>query len=93
MQIINLQHVIPYRKWDYPSHSYKMILIPTKYNVKTFSEDLEEIINCAQCYKELPIGECYTSLEIHSRVGFGYCVCESCYEEEWERRRKYKNED
>ena len=93
MKVINLEPLSPYMKWDYRSHSYKKILIPSKYNLKIFSEDLNEIVNCAQCQKELPFGESYTSLEIHNHVGFGYCVCENCYEEEWKRRMKYKNED
>ena len=52
------------------------------------NDDLEEIVNCAQCGKELKYGDCYTSLEIHTDMGMGFAVCEDCYEEEWQRRKK-----
>ena len=42
----------------------------------------------AQCGKELKYGDTYTSLEIHTAMGFGYGVCEDCYEFEWKRREK-----
>ncbi len=30
----------------------------------------------------------YEDLEIHTAMGFGYGVCEDCYEFEWKRREK-----
>jgi hypothetical protein len=44
------------------------------------------IVNCACCGKRLPFGECYTSREIHTGLGFGYAVCGDCYfhKESWE---------
>ena len=81
------------KKWDYPSHSYFSIPITSRepLNIKTYSEDMNEIVNCAQCLKEIKIGDSYTSKEIHTDLGFGFAVCEDCYEKEWERKRKYED--
>ena len=81
------------QKWDYPSHSYFSIPITSRepLNIKTYSEDMNEIVNCAQCLKEIKIGDSYTSKEIHTDLGFGFAVCEDCYEKEWERKRKYED--
>ena len=81
------------QKWDYSSHSYFTIplISRTPLNLKTYSEDMNEIVNCAQCLKEIKIGDSYTSKEIHTDLGFGFAVCSKCYEEEWERKRKYED--
>lgn len=78
-------------KWNYETHEYDPYEIPDEWNVPLITE-LEEIINCPHCGREVKYGETYTSKEIHNKVGFGYPVCDKCYEEEWERRRKYKDE-
>jgi transcription elongation factor Elf1 len=54
--------------------------------------ELDEIINCADCGKQVTYGDCYTSLTIHTNTGMGYPVCEKCYEKEWEERRAVKDE-
>ena len=54
--------------------------------------DLYEIINCADCGKQITYGDCYTSLTIHTNTGMGYPVCEKCYKKEWEERRAVKDE-
>lgn len=68
-------------KWNHESHAYEKCDIPPK--SKSYSEDMSEIVQCAQCGRELPFGETFTSMEIHTVMGFGYCVCERCYSEEW----------
>lgn len=93
MKDIHNMLLIPYQKWNRRTHKYDFYFLPAEYNLKTYCEDLSELVNCAQCYKELPMGECYTSLEVHDILGFGYGVCNECYEREWERRRMYKDED
>lgn len=47
-------------------------------------------VNCAQCGREIKFGDSYTSKEIHTFSGFGYSVCEECYDKEWERRNEDK---
>lgn len=74
-------------KWNINKHEYEEIEIFDNWNVKTYSDDMEEKINCASCGKVLEIGDSYTSLEIHTNAGFGYGVCEKCYNKE--RIRKY----
>ena len=75
-------------KWNYEKHDYDPHRIPGGWKCKVYSEDMDEIINCVQCGKEITFGESYTSLEIHSSVGFGYAVCEGCHNEE---RSRYLN--
>jgi len=79
-------------KWNYEKHNYDSYTIPDNWKVKCDGK-LSEIINCARCGRETILGDCYTSLEIHTALyGFGFLVCKDCNEEEWERRRKYKGE-
>ena len=81
------------QKWDYPSHSYFSIPIISRepLNIKTYSEDMNEIVNCCQCLKKVKFEDTYTSNEIHTHLGFGLAVCEDCYKEEWKRRKYYEN--
>ena len=48
----------------------------------TYSSDMDKLIACASCGKTITFGEGYTSRKITNNVGFGYCVCEQCYEKE-----------
>ncbi len=77
-------------KWNYKKQIYEPYNISDEWNCKLYSEDLNEIVNCPHCGKKIKFGDCYTSLEIHNYIGFGFAVCEKCYEEEWIRRKKYK---
>ena len=81
------------KKCDYPSHSYFSIAITSRepLNIKTYSEDMNEIVNCCQCLKKVKFEDTYTSNEIHTDLGFGFAVCEDCYKEEWKRRKYYEN--
>lgn len=84
--------IIP--KWNYMEHKYDDHIIPNDWNCKTYSDDLNEIINCAQCGSQLKIGDSYCSVELHVPVsGFGYCVCERCHNKELETRKKFLRDD
>lgn len=74
------------RKWNNKEHTYEPYEIPDDWNCKTYSNDMEEVINCPHCGRKLKYGDSYTSLEIHTDMGFGYGVCEKCYQNEWIRR-------
>lgn len=50
----------------------------------TYSNDMDEIVACAACGKPLKFGDAYTSRKIQSNAGFGFAVCEDCYEKEFE---------
>ena len=56
--------------------------------ISVYETDMDTIVNCAQCNKELKFGESYTSMEKQTSLGFGYAVCADCYEEEWKRRKR-----
>lgn len=79
-------------KWNYNTHKYDKVVLPEG-NYKTYSSNMEEIVNCPQCLKELPYGETFTSHEFHTPLGFGYGVCQECSDKEWERRIKAKQEN
>ena len=71
------------QKWNYEKHKYEPHIVPDDWNCQSFSDNMKEIINCPHCGKKLEFGDAYTSLEIHTQVcGFGYGVCEECYEKE-----------
>ena len=78
-------------KWNYDKHDYDMKRIPDGMNCVCYSGDMDKVVNCATCFREIRYGDGYGSLEVHDGYGFGYCVCESCYEAELELRRKYRD--
>lgn len=80
------------QRWDYDLHDYIPFVVPNECVFKIYSDNMDDIINCCQCFKEMKFGEGYTSMEVHTGAGFGYAVCEKCHDEEWERRRKYCDE-
>lgn len=79
-------------RWNYKTHSYNKEKIPNCYNCKTYSNDMDELVTCPHCGDEIKFGDSYTSLEFHTELGFGYAVCESCYEDEMRRRKEFKND-
>ena len=75
------------QKWNYTKHIYEPYTVNDNWNCKTYSEDMNELINCPHCGKQLKIGDTYASLEIHTEHGLGYGVCEKCYKKELLRRQ------
>lgn len=80
-----------FKKWNVLLHKYEETEIPDSWNCKTYSDDMDEIVNCPQCGRRLRFGETYTSLEVHTSIGFGFGVCQECYDKEWERKRSEEN--
>lgn len=72
-------------KWNYEKDDYDPYVIPGEWHTPLYTDNMDEIVNCVQCGKELTFGGCYTSKEIHSNIGIGYGVCPDCYEKEWDR--------
>lgn len=70
------------RKWDYDAHEYKPFEVPGDKIIVLYSNDMNLPINCTNCFKDMTFGDGYTSRTIHNDVGFGYPVCEDCYEKE-----------
>lgn len=74
------------RKWNFKTHEYEPFESPAK-NVCLYSADLDAEVDCANCGKNMTYGQGLTSRTIHERMGFGYPVCDPCYEKEWEDER------
>ena len=75
------------RKWDERKKAYEPYDVPDEWHVTTFESDMNERVNCAQCGREISFGDSYTSMQVHSPIGFGYAVCEDCYHlKEWPER-------
>lgn len=75
-------------KWNFEKQEYEEYELPD--NCPLFLSNMEEIINCANCREKFKIGDCYCSKTIHNRIGFGYPVCEKCYNKELENERFYQ---
>ena len=69
-------------RWDHNTEKYEPVEIPDDWNVKMYSDNMDEIINCPNCGKEFPYGEGYTSRRYHNKYGMGYMECEDCYYEQ-----------
>lgn len=67
------------RRWSESEHKYMPYSIPDDWHVSTYEDDLDTAVNCCQCGRELPFGECYTSMQVQTKAGFGYAVCGDCY--------------
>lgn len=80
-------------KWNFKKHEYEDCIIPDEWNVPLYSADMDEIVNCPHCGKEIKFGETYTSRQFHNFVGLGYGVCETCYAKEWAEERKAKEDE
>lgn len=80
------------QKWDYRLHAYMPHLVPGDWKVSQYESNMDARINCAECGKELPFGDSYVSMKIHDDMGFGYCVCEHCYDAEWTDRMLHEAE-
>ena len=79
------------RKWNYLTHSYEPVEVPKK--ATAYLANMDEVVQCAQCGKEMTFGDGYTSQEIHTAMGFGYSVCTICHTAELGRKIASKFED
>lgn len=80
-------------RWNYETHSYDEVMFPDDFKFKTYSNDMEKLVHCPHCLQLVKFGECYTSMEFHTEIGFGYSVCKRCYDDEWIVRQHYKNKN
>ena len=70
------------QRWNWKKREYEDYEIPDNWLVATYAFDMDTGIDCASCGKVVPYGLMYTSMEIHTEMGMGYCVCQECHEEE-----------
>lgn len=78
-------------RWNYDKQTYEPYEVPDDWNVKSLAFDMDEIVNCPHCGQKVTFGSCYTSREIHTQSGFGYAVCESCYNTERALENEWRN--
>ncbi|MPN11812.1 hypothetical protein SDC9_159120 [bioreactor metagenome] len=74
------------RKFDFKAETYTPYELPE--GACCYSDEMDMPITCAQCGKPMCYGEGYTSRQIHTEHGVGFCVCEKCYEKEWKDERE-----
>ena len=70
-------------KWDFVLREYDEIQKDVSES-PTICFDMEKIVRCINCGREVAYGNCFTSLRWHTEHGFGYPVCEECHRVEWE---------
>lgn len=66
-------------KWNANKRDYEETERADDWKLPLFCDDMNEIINCVNCGREIPFGKGYTSRRWHTEHGFGYSECESCY--------------
>ena len=76
-------------KYNFRTKEYEEYSIPKEWNTPLICEDMNQLINCANCGRKLKFGSCYTSLKIHNNIGLGYPVCFNCYNKEWKEREMW----
>lgn len=72
------------QKWNFKEHKYFDYELPK--NCVLIGRSLESVVVCAECGCKLEYGDCYTSMKIHTEDGFGYPICEKCYDAEVKER-------
>lgn len=72
-------------KWDFKTRKYIDYELPEGCHLIT---SLGDVVSCAECGTKHEYATMYTSLKIHTSMGFGYPVCEKCYNKEIEERRR-----
>lgn len=70
------------KKWNPKTREYHDYELPKNASVGFLSNNMDKEIACARCGKKMLFGDGYTSKQIHTEYGFGYAVCEQCYEKE-----------
>lgn len=74
------------RKYNVELREYEDVLLPDE--CRTYEEDMEKMVPCAQCGRLHKYGEMYTSREVHTAYGFGFAVCRECHDGELDRSLK-----
>ena len=67
-------------RWLPKKNKYKKYRLPV--GSCLYSNDMDKVVSCASCGKEIKYGDSYTSRQIHTEIGIGFAVCSECYEKE-----------
>lgn len=75
-------------RWNFSTREYEPYTIPADWvcPLGGIDFDFDQIVNCAECGRELPYGQTFTSMRIHTPMGLGFGVCETCYSAEHDAR-------
>lgn len=81
------------QKWNFETREYEPYEVPDNWNIKTYCKNMDEIIVCPHCGRKFTFGECYTSKQIHTRLGMGLAVCGECYTKECAEEAKARRQN
>ena len=70
------------KRWNHKTIDIEEYEVPNEWNVKNYSVDFSELVNCASCGVIIPYWGSYTSKEIYSTYGGGYAICKTCHKKE-----------
>jgi hypothetical protein len=79
------------KKRNFKTKRYVPYSIPPDWNCPLCKKDYQMVANCTQCGVKKRFWDMYTSQTIHNESGFGYPVCEKCYDEESKLRILYQD--
>jgi len=81
------------QRFNRKTHEYESFSPPVPDgNYPIYTDNMDEIVNCCQCGKEITFGEGYGSMEIYTGA-WSHVVCRECMERELDRRRKLDDID
>lgn len=80
------------QKWDFAARKYLPYEIPDGWFCPLPLGDMDTMVNCASCSRELPCGDAYTSKTIHTSTGLGYLICKVCSNREWVAKKQCEGE-
>lgn len=81
------------QRWNYDKKAYEPYVLRRDADVAFYAgQDMSVKRDCANCLQPHEVGDMYTSMELHTKAGFGYMVCPSCHDKEWEYRKAKEGE-
>ena len=69
-------------KWNSETQTYEKVDFPDKFHISTWEPSLKNKVVCPSCKSTIEFGEAFTSKRYQDDLGYGYCVCEKCYNNE-----------
>lgn len=84
-------------KWNMETRKYDLSPdlshLDSGSNVKLFTPDMDEQVNCISCNSPMTFGNGYTSRVYHNPYGFGFPVCHECYQKEKEEEYQFMQKE
>lgn len=76
--------------WIEEKHRYVPYDLPD--GASCYEDDMEKEVACCVCGKKFKFGDMFTSRHVHTKNGFGYAECESCYFGNHEKLKEVQDE-